>query len=96
MVNRDCDDSIYRYKIVFYNDLGKVINREFYCNMVGVCDKLNIKKSTLLHLLENTAHKKKWRNIKIERCYIPRKIVSYYTYVYNENDINSSDSDDSD
>ena len=93
MVNRDCDDSIYRYKIVWYNELRKVINREFFCNMTEVCNKLEIKKPTLVHLLKDTAHKDKWKNIKIERVYIPRKVVSYYTYSYNENDINSSDSD---
>ena len=36
MVNRDCDDSIYRFKIVWYNDKGRVINRNFYCNMTEV------------------------------------------------------------
>lgn len=93
MVNRDCDDSIYRYKVVWYNESGIVNNREFFCNMTEVCNKLDIKKPTLAHLLKDTPHKKKWKNIKIERCYITRKITSYYTYTYDENDGNSSDSE---
>jgi len=97
MVNRDCDDSIYRFKIVWYNDKGRVINRNFYCNMTEVCNKLEINKSTLLHLLKDTAHKNnRWRNIKTDRCYIPRKRISYYTYEYKEEDLNSSDDDFSD
>ena len=93
MVNNNCDDSVYRYKIVWFNNKRKVINRVFCCNMPEVCKELNIQKVTLVHLLKNTAHHSKYRNIKIERVYIPRKVISYTTYKFDPDKEEDSDSD---
>lgn len=89
-------DKAYRYKIIWYNNMHKVVNRVFCCNMGDVCKILEIERGSLFAQLKNTAHTSKWRNIKVERVYIPRKIISYFNYTFDPaNEIDSdSDSDD--
>ena len=90
------NDSCYRFKVVWYKENeDKVENRKFFCNMIEVCEELKISKQSLIHQLKNTAHKNnKFKYMKIERCYIPRKKIIYYTYDFNDDNSECSDCSD--
>lgn len=72
MPRKNPNKSFYHYSIKEFDNCGRVMNINFYMTQYDIMEKLGVSHQTICNHLRHEGHKfRKWKNIKIEKVFIP-------------------------
>ena len=93
MPRKNPNKSYYHYAIKEFDKEGNVMNIDFYMTQYEIMDKLGLSQQTICnHLRYNDHQFRKYKNIKIEKVYVPvykRVVNDVFSHNYSDSDCES-------